>query len=445
MGRRLAERLSAQEVKNAKPSKAWPELLPDGKNLYLQVSPNGTKCWIFRYALKGKTRDMGLGGYPEVSLAKARELRDLQRKVLKEKGLDPLEARDAVAREAAQALEAQKIEEARRKTFAEAASAYMKEKVDLAEGGFKNLKHRQQWRNTIETYANPVIGHIGVADIDTDYVLKVLQQDARDNAGKTVGTLWNTKTETASRLRGRIEAVLSWAAFRGLRPQGDNPARWKGHLDNELTARNDLSKPKHHAALPYGEIGAFMAELRKREGVAARALEFSILTAARSGECCGAKWSEFDMENRIWTVPEERMKAKKEHKIPLTDETVALLEALPREKDNPLVFVGTTKTKGLSENALNNTTKAVSGQDITQHGFRSTFRDWAGETTAHPREVIEHALAHSLKDKAEAAYARGTLLPKRRRLMADWGRYCAIVQPKDGAGDTVVPIRGVTA
>lgn len=441
MGKRLADRLSATEVKNAKPSKAWPELLPDGKNLYLQVSPNGTKCWIFRYAIRGKTRDMGLGGYPEVSLAKARELRDQQRKVLKEQGLDPLAARDAMAQEAARALAAQEIEEARRMTFAQAASAYMDAKVDLDEGGFKNPKHRQQWRNTIETYANPVIGHISIADIDTDYVLRVLQQDSKDRAGNTVGTLWNTKTETASRLRGRIEAVLSWAAFRGLRAQGDNPARWKGHLDNELTARNDISKPKHHAALPYAEVGVFMDNLRKREGSAARALEFSILTAARSSEVRLAARDEIDLEAKVWTIPAERMKAGKEHRVALSDEAIALLKSLPREDGNPLLFIGTAKTGGLSENAMNNLLGRMGRSDLTQHGFRSSFRDWAGETTAHPREVIEHALAHRLKDKAEAAYARGTLMAKRARLMADWGRYCGIVQPKDGAGDTVVPMR----
>lgn len=404
-----------------------------------------SKSWVLRYvppnpkareagstAGRNLPRAMGLGSFPEIGVATARDkAEDARRKIAE--GIDPLEERK---RERAQAAaEAVKVT-----TFAEAASAYIKAKVDLQEGGFKNAKHRQQWRNTLDAYANPIIGKLNVADIDTDLVLKVLQQDVHDKAGNVIGTLWNLKTETASRLRGRVEAVLSWAAFRGLRPQGDNPARWKGHLDNELTARSKVQKPKHHAALPYLEIGAFMAELRGRDAPAARALEFSIMTATRSSETRLAVWAEFDLKNRIWTIPAERMKKDKEHEIPLTDEMVALLEALPREESNAHVFIGTSRAGAMSENALNNVLNRMGREDLTQHGFRSTFRDWAGETTAHPREVIEHALAHSLKDKAEAAYQRGTLLPKRRRLMEDWSKYCAIVQPKDG--DNVVPMRG---
>lgn len=400
------------------------------EGLYLQVSKWGTKSWEFRFTLDGRTRSMGLGSYPKISLADARaKVKLLAADV--ENGIDPIEVKQAKRRA--------KTKAEKPMTFAEAASAYIDAKVDVDEGGFKNPKHRQQWRNTIETYANPIIGNVPVADVNTDLVLKVLQQETK--ARGKAGPLWNTKTETASRLRGRIEKVLSWAAFRGLRAKGDNPARWKGHLETELIARKDLRKPKHHAALPYTEVGAFMDDLRKREGVAARALEFSILTAARSGEVRGATWAEIDLEAKVWTIDGSRMKAGKEHRVALCDEAVTLLKALPREEGNPLVFVGTAKTGGLSENAMNNVLGSMDRSELTQHGFRSTFRDWAGETTAHPREVIEHALAHSLKDKAEAAYARGTLMAKRARLMADWGRYCGIVQPKSGDGDNVVAMR----
>ncbi len=399
------------------------------EGLYLQVSKWGTKSFEFRFTLDGRTRSMGLGPYPKVSLADARaKVKLLAAEV--EKGVDPIDERQAKRRKNTKAEKPM--------TFAEAALAYIDAKVDVDEGGFKNPKHRQQWRNTIETYANPIIGNVPVADVNTDFVLRVLQQET--TAKGKAGPLWNLKTETASRLRGRIEKVLSWAAFRGLRAKTDNPARWKGHLETELVARKDLRKPKHHAALPYVDVGAFMANLREREGVAARALEFSILTAARSGETRGATWQEIDLDAKVWTIDGSRMKAGKEHRVALCDEAIVLLEALPREDGNPLVFVGTAKTGGLSENAMNNVLGSIERSELTQHGFRSTFRDWAGETTAHPREVIEHALAHSLKDKAEAAYARGTLMAKRVRLMADWGKYCAVDRSK--VEDTgVVPIR----
>lgn len=399
------------------------------EGLYVQVSKWGTKSFEYRFTLDGRTRSMGLGAYAKLSLKDARaKVTQLAADVAQ--GIDPIEVKRAKRRANTKAEKPM--------TFAEAASAYIDAKVDVDEGGFKNPKHRQQWRNTIETYANPLIGQAAIADVNTDLVLKVLQQET--TAKGKAGPLWNLKTETASRLRGRIEKILSWAAFRGLRAKGDNPARWKGHLETELIARKDLRKPKHHAALPYGEVGAFIAELRKREGAAAQALEFSILAAARSGEVRGATWGEIDLDAKVWTIDGSRMKAGKEHRVALCDEAVALLKALPREEGNPLAFVGTAKTRGLSENAMNNVLGSMGRNDLTQHGFRSTFRDWAGETTAHPREVIEHALAHSLKDKAEAAYARGTLMAKRARLMADWGKYCAVDRRKiEDAG--VVPIR----
>jgi integrase len=401
--------------------------------LYLAVGKSGSKSWVLRYvppkqagtvatraagatAGRNKPRAMGLGPFPAISLALARDrAREERTKIAL--GIDPLEER----------RKEETAVVARVTTFAEAVSQFIEAKIETKEGS--NAKHKQQWRNTLEAYANPIIGGIDVAHIETEHVLKVLQQETTFK--DRTGTLWNIKTETASRLRGRIENVLSWAAFRGLRAQGDNPARWKGHLDNELTARSELQEVEHHAALPYAEIGAFMAELNGRDAPAARALAFSILTSTRSSETRLATWAEIDMKERLWTIPGDRMKAKKAHEIPLTDEMLSILEALPREDGNPHVFIGTSKNGTMSENALSNVLKRMGRKDLTQHGFRSTFREWAGEMTAHPREVIEHALAHGLKDKAEAAYQRGSLLPKRRKLMADWSKFCGTVRSED--------------
>lgn len=404
--------------------------------LYLAVGKSGSKSWVLRYvppkqagtittraagatAGRNKPRAMGLGPFPAISLALARDRAREERTKLA-LGIDPLEER----RKEETAVTARTL------TFAEAVSAYIDAKVDPKKGGFKNAKHRQQWRNTLETYANPIIGGVNVAHIDTDLVLRVLQQDVHDKAGNVVGTLWNMKTETASRTRGRIENVLTWATV-GKYRSGENPARWKGNLEMLLLKPTELKKVVHHAALPYQELGAFMADLKGRDAPAARALEFAILTASRSGEIRGALWSEIDMTEKLWTIPEGRMKKEKEHQIPLTDEMIAILNALPREEGNPHVFIGTSKNGTMSENALTNVIKRMGRVGLTQHGFRSTFREWAGEMTAHPREVIEHALAHGLKDKAEAAYQRGSLLPKRRKLMADWSKFCGTVRSED--------------
>lgn len=406
-----------------------PGLHGDGKviGLWLSVSKNGRKSWVFRYvppnaetrsvgrtAGRKKPRSMGLGSFPAVSLSMARERAETARRTLAE-GFDPLEEKKKIQTEAAAASQ-------RVTTFSETVEAYLNTKVEAGEGGFKNEKHRQQWRNTLTTYALPIMGSIDVSDVNTDLILQVLQQETSKKG--EVGTLWNIKTETASRLRGRIETVLSWAAFRGLRHQGDNPARWKGHLDNELVAPGKLKKVKHHASLPYAQIGDFMARLRARSGVSDRALEFAILSVSRSSEVRKAVWSEIDLGNKVWTIPGDRMKKEKEHRVPLTPQMITILDRLPREENNQHVFVGDSREGRLSENALLNCLEYMGHSDITQHGFRSSFREWAGEMTAHPREVIEHALAHGLKDKAEAAYQRGTLFPKRRTLMADWSNYC---------------------
>ncbi len=411
-----AKELSALAVSKLKTDGRYAVGGVDG--LYLRVV-GGSRAWVLRIAVgsrvdsDGRTsvhrRDVGLGSYPEVSLAEARDrARELRKQV--RDGVDPVLKRQAVKVQLA-------LETAKAKTFEECADAY----IDANRAGWKNEKHAQQWQNTLATYVHPKFGHLPVASIDTGMVLDVLQQ----SVGSAGQTLWLNKTETASRLRGRIESILDWATFRGYR-QGNNPARWKGHLEHELPARNKVQKVEHHAALPYAEMAAFMAELRLKEGVSARALEFAILTAARSGEVRGAKWSEIDLEVRIWAIPGERMKAGKEHRVPLANEVITLLKELPREEGVDQVFLA-PKGGQLSDMALTSVLRRMGRSGLTQHGFRSTFRDWAGETTAYPREVCEHALAHRLADGVEAAYQRGDLLAKRAGLMSDWARYCSTV------------------
>lgn len=331
-----------------------------------------------------------------VTLAQARALARAAREKVKA-GLDPIEegraARSVQAAARAAAL-----------TFQQCANKY----IEANKAGWKNDKHAQQWGNTLAQYAFPVMGDLLVRDVALAHVLAVLEP------------LWQTKTETASRLRGRIEAVLDWATARKYR-SGDNPARWRGHLDKLLPKPSKVAKVEHHTALSGDEVGAFMVKLRQQEGMGARALEFAILTAARSGEVRGATWSEIDLEGHTWTIPADRMKAGKEHRVPLSAAALGLLKALPRVGGTDLVFPG-IKGQPLSDMTLTAVLRRMQ-VPATTHGFRSTFRDWAGERTAHPREVIEHALAHQLKDKAEAAYQRGSLFEKRRQLMDDWSAF----------------------
>lgn len=379
--------------------------------LYLHVGGGAGRSWVLRFMLAGRRREMGLGSYRDLTLAQAREKAQEARKLIAQ-GIDPLEAR----RGQMQALIAAR---ASRKTFAECVGAYLKAHGD----SWKNPKHRSQWQNTLDVYAAPAIGGRDVDAIDTTAVLSVLEP------------IWKDKAETASRLRGRIEAVLDFATVHGFRT-GDNPARWKGHLDKLLARQSKTARVKHHAALPHGRMAAFMDALQDQVGVGARALEFAVLTACRSGEVRGATWAEIDLVSRKWIIPQGRMKAGKEHHVPLSDPAVKLLERLPRMAGTDLLFPGlrgaplsdmtlTAAIRRMNGNAPTWTDGA--GEVITAHGFRSTFRDWAGETTSYPREVIEHALAHQLKDKAEAAYARGTLFDKRARLMSDWAAYCCNV------------------
>ena len=416
---RRQQRLSALQV--AKLSK--PGLHGDGGGLTLQITTTGAKSWLLRYMMAGKPFGMGLGPTHTVSLAEARQKALDARKLLIE-GINPL-----VVRRQNQIAGA--LASARMMTFDQCAEAY----ILAHKAGWKNAKHGDQWTNTLNTYASPVFGHLPVAEIDTGLVVKCLSP------------IWESKTETASRLRGRIESVLGWATTSGYRT-GENPARWKGHLDNLLATISKSSRTKHHPSLPWQRIGAFMAALRAREGVSARAVEFAVLTACRSGEVRGAKWTEFDTAGKVWTIPAERMKAKREHEVPLSDAALALLESMP--KVGEIVFAG-TKMQPLSDMSLTAVIRRMNGDDkpvwadangegVTVHGFRSSFRMWAAETTNYPREVAEHALAHQLPDAVERAYQRGSQFAKRAALMAEWSAYCATLQT-----DAVVkPIRGAT-
>jgi integrase len=370
----------------------------DGNGLYLQITKNGVKSWLFRYMRQGRARYMGLGPLHTIGLADART-RALECRRLLLDGIDPL---DAKQKERAADVTAK----AKAMSFDECATAY----IEAHRGGWKNEKHGEQWRNTLATYAGPVIGKLSVADVDTGLVMKVLEP------------IWYVKTETASRLRGRIESVLDFSKVRGYRT-GENPARWRGHLDKLLPKRSNVQKVEHHAALPYAELGAFFQELQKQGGAAARALELLILTAARTGEIIGARREEFDLKAKVWTIPGARMKMKKEHRVPLSPAALAIVkDALAAGGDYLFCSPG-KKDKPLSNMALLALLKRMGRDDLTAHGFRSVFRDWSGETTNFPREVIEAALAHGLMDKTEAAYARGDLFVKRAKLMDQWAAY----------------------
>lgn len=360
----------------------------DGNGLYLSISANGGRRWVYLYRRGGRLREKGLGSANTVSLKDARLAAEAVRKQLLD-GIDPIDS---------------KAKPVAAKTFAECAEAF----IASNEMAWKNDKHRDQWRNTLKTYAAPHIGKLPVDRIDVNDVLKVLEP------------IWETKSETASRVRGRIERILDWAATRGYR-SSDNPARWKGHLNQVLPHARKVTKPSHHAALPYKDIPAFMSDLRKRNAISARALEFTMLTAARTGEVIGAKWGEIDDNNKVWTVPADRMKGKVEHQVPLSDRALAILKNIP--KDSDFIFVGMKPDEGLSNMSMLAMLKR-DRPDLTTHGFRSTFRDWAAETTEFPNELVEMALAHKIRDKAEAAYRRGNLLERRRELMKAWDLYC---------------------
>ena len=380
-----------------------PGLHPVGgvAGLRLQVSPSGARSWILRTAVGGKRREKGLGGFPDVTLAGARDAARAARALIAS-GVDPI-AEGKAARSALQAAGASVL------TFNECAEKYIR----AHESEWKNPKHIAQWRSTLETYAGPVLGKLNVADIELPHVLGVLEP------------IWEIKTETASRVRGRIESVLDWAKVRGYRT-GPNPAQWKGHLDHVLPAPGKVQKPEHHRALPIDEMPSFMEQLRKVDGQGARALEYAILTAARSGEVRGAAWAEIDLGAKVWVIPGSRMKAGKEHRVPLSEAALAVVLKAPRMAGCDFVFPS-SRNGPLSDATLSATMKRM-GVDAVPHGVaRSSFRDWCAERTNYPRDVAEMALAHSIGDKVEAAYRRGDLFEKRRLMMQDWGAFCAKV------------------
>jgi integrase len=396
---KTSRRLTMLAVQHAKK----PGMLADGDGLYLQVSSVGARSWIFRFSFEGKSREMGLGSLKAVGLAAARE-KAAQCRALIAGGIDPITARKSERAERA-------VAGARAITFDQCAEAYIK-----AHGAaWRNPKHHAQWTATLATYVSPVFGKLPVQAVDVTLVMKALEP------------IWTTKPETAARIRGRIESVLSWAKARGYR-SGENPAQWKGHLDNLLPAKSKVARVKHHAALPYDETSLFVKALREQSGTPARALEFLILTAARTGEVIGARWGEMDLMEKIWTVPATRMKGGREHRVPLSREALAILNKSTRGEPNDYVFRG-RNGGSLSSMALLMLLRRMNYGHLTAHGFRSTFRDWTAERTNVQREVAEAALAHVVGDKVEAAYRRGDLFEKRRGLMAQWANFATAGSP----------------
>ncbi|MBB5051547.1 MAG: site-specific integrase [Afipia sp.] len=383
----------------------------DGGGLWFQVSAFNTRAWIFQYRIGGRVRQKGLGPYPQVGLEKARKKAGKCRDQLDD-GIDPIADTKAQAR--------------KKTTFKQMATAY----VEAQAPGWRNAKHRQQWTNTLTTYVYPDIGDEAVCDVDKTKVLKVLKP------------VWAKTPETAERIRGRIEKILDYAKSNGAR-EGDNPAAWRGNLAHDFPGRSRLARVKNHEAMPYTAVPGFMTELRKRDSISARALEFTILTAARTGAVIGATWHELDLAEKLWTVPPDRAGVKiegnKPKVVPLCDRAITILKALPREDGNPHVFVGGTRGKGISNMAMLELVRGMVRKGMTVHGFRSSFKDWAAECTRYENIVSEAALWHAVADKVEAAYRRGDLLEKRRRLMRDWMNYCA--QPPAKRDGVVTPLR----
>jgi integrase len=390
-------KLTARKVETAKPGGKY----GDGGGLQLSVASTGAKKWVLRFLWQGKAREMGLGSYPEVGLAEAREKAIAGRRLARS-GVDPI---------------AERKQDRRVPMFGELADEVVAEQSK----GFRNEKHKAQWRTTLATYAASLRAR-PVDEITTEHVLAVLKP------------IWSAKAETASRLRGRIERVLNAGKAKGYR-SGENPAAWRGHLENLLPKRQRLTRG-HHAAMPYADLPAFVGRLRERDAVAALALEFAILTAARSGEVLGVRWREIDFEVRVWTIPPERMKAAREHRVPLSERAVAILNKMNKARIGDHVFPGTVRGRSLSVSSMDMVLRRI-GEDVTVHGFRSSFRDWAGNETNFSRELAEAALAHVVGDKAEQAYRRSDALEKRRKLMDAWAAYCA----PSSVDEKVTPLR----
>jgi integrase len=414
MGVQVARHL--HRLSPLKITKASAGMHSDGGGLYLQVTEGSDRTihrsWIYRYAINGKERHMGLGSLADVGLAEARQSAADARK-LKAQRIDPIEARNKSRATAAAAANVKVI------TFDDCSSAY----IAAHRPGWKNPKHAAQWERTLATYVSPALGGLPVQNVDTDLVLGVLQP------------IWTKKNETASRVRGRIEQILNWATVKKYR-EGENPARWRGHLEELLAARKNVHAVKHHAALPYAELPSFFRALRSQDSVSARALEFTILTAARTNETLKGTMAE--VADRLWTIAGDRMKAGRDHRVPLSDQALVTMNALaPLRGRGDYLFPGERDGRPLSNMAMMQLLKRMGYGHVTVHGFRSTFRDWAAERTAFPSEVVEMALAHTVSDKVEAAYRRGDLFDKRRKLMEAWADYCERGQPSA----EVVPLR----
>lgn len=410
MMKRQLHRLSAKAVENQKRAGYF----ADGGGLYLQVTASRSKSWIFRYTIGGKSREMGLGSINAIGLSEARK-RAADNRLLLQDGIDPIAARNAQSAQEA-------LKRAKSVSFQTCADSY----IAAHRAAWKNSKHAAQWKSTIKTYCAPLIGALPVQDVDTAMVFKVLEP------------IWTAKPETANRVRGRVESILDWASARGYR-SGENPARWRGHLKTLLPAIKKDGRVRHHPALPYEQIGAFVTDLKSEEGTAARALEFAILCAARAGEVIDCQSAEFDLDKALWTIPGKRMKAGKEHRVPLAPRAVEIIRAQIK-LNNAYIFPGQKSGKPLSNAAMKATIERMHARNIANdgkgwfdpkqnrmvvpHGFRSTFHDWAAEQTAFPSEVRDMALAHTVGDKVEAAYRRGDMFEKRRRLALEWAKYC---------------------
>jgi integrase len=380
----VASKLTARKVETAKPGK-----YSDGGNLYLIVSGSGARKWVLRFTWRGRAREMGLGSAASVPLADARERAASARRKIAQ-GMNPIDER--------------------RRTSGVPTFGEMADQVrETLSAGFRNEKHKAQWKSTLATYAAP-LSNKPVDTVTTDDVLAILKP------------VWTTKPETASRVRGRIEKVLDAAKAKGFR-EGENPARWRGHLDHLLPRPSKLARG-HHAAMPYDHVAAFVAGLREQEAIAGLALELCILTAARSGEILGMRWDEVDLNKRIWTVPAGRMKAERDHRVPLSQRATDILVSLSEGRSGGFVFPGQRRDKSLSKEAMQMVLRRMKIKDATVHGFRSSFRDWAGNETGYPRELIETALAHVIGNQAEQAYRRSDALEKRRDLMEAWANYC---------------------
>uniref|UniRef100_UPI003B51DBC5 tyrosine-type recombinase/integrase n=1 Tax=Roseovarius indicus TaxID=540747 RepID=UPI003B51DBC5 len=413
---RIAKELSAMDIKRLEnPGKGKNATFSVGgvSGLLLQITPNGGKSWLLRVKVGEKRREIGLGGYPDVPLAVARE-RAREKKELIRQGVDPVESRKA---QKAALIAAQR----RGLSFSNAVDRYLDAKLDQ----FKNIKHRQQWRNTLVTYAVPELGGMLVQDIEVQDVLRVLEP------------IWHSKTETASRLRGRIEAVLSWATVAGHR-SGDNPARWANNLKELLPVPSKISRIRNHPAVKVEDASRWFSALKLRTGIGSRALEFAALTAARSQEVRGATWDEIDFEGGLWIVPASRIKMEREHRVPLSEEALSLLKALPRFEDSPLVFPA-PRGGQFSDMSLSGTMKRLHTKDLADggsgfvdrvskrpavpHGLRSTFRDWVSERTQFSGDMAEVALAHKISNAVGAAYRRGDMIEKRRQMMEAWSDF----------------------